>query len=189
MGVGGDNVRKLETRIFLGRMDMSSYRVELHKVSVERGIEWNDIFQLYCEHKSDQDGFYVSTVGLNGKQAIALIYAIGKKRADSGDRLFCIIRPNTGRSPRHETFNEIAKRFRRTSPEAAEQMWKVSSNVTIIIMFLFAGAIRRTESYMSTCIFSWQMSNGNRRCLLRNGTSYAYILCTFRFGTVRMADR
>jgi hypothetical protein len=129
LGIGGDNVQKLETRVFLGRRDKGSYRVELHKVGVERGINWTDAFQLYCEHQRDQDGFYVSTVGLNGKQAIALIYGIGKKRADSGDRLFCIIRPNTGRSPRHETFVEIAKRFRRTSPDAAEQMWKVGNHL------------------------------------------------------------
>lgn len=61
---------------------------------------------------------------MNGKMAAALVYGIGKKRLDTGARLFCVTRPSTGRSPKLETQAELAKRFRLATPEEAEPVWK-----------------------------------------------------------------
>uniref|UniRef100_A0A914W791 Uncharacterized protein n=1 Tax=Plectus sambesii TaxID=2011161 RepID=A0A914W791_9BILA len=123
LGMGGDHVRKLETRVFMGRIDKGNFRVEMHKIGVERGVNWSEALEQFAEHNSEHDGFYESTVGINGKLAAALIYAIGKKRLDSGARLFCVTRPNTGRSPKLETFAEIKKRFRKIPADQAESIW------------------------------------------------------------------
>lgn len=110
----------------MGRIDKGNFRVEMHKIGVERGVNWSEAMEQFAEHNSENDGFYVSTVGLNGKLAAALIYGIGKKRLDSGARLYCITRPNTGRSPKLETFTEIKKRFRKIPVDEAESIWNVS---------------------------------------------------------------
>uniref|UniRef100_A0A915C022 Strawberry notch AAA domain-containing protein n=1 Tax=Parascaris univalens TaxID=6257 RepID=A0A915C022_PARUN len=124
LGMGGDEARKLETRVFLGRADTGSFRVEMHKIGVERGVTWEDAYAIWKDHHTDEDGFYLSTVGVNGKMAAALVYGIGKKRLDTGARLFCVTRPSTGRSPKLETQAELAKRFRLATPEEAEPVWK-----------------------------------------------------------------
>ena len=50
LGTGGDQVRKLETRIFLGRAEKGSFRVEINKIGVERGIPWEDAYAIYMQH-------------------------------------------------------------------------------------------------------------------------------------------
>lgn len=83
-------------------------------------------FHFFCVFTivAFKDGFYLSTVGANGKKAAALIYGIGKKRLDTGARLYCITRPNTGRSPKLETMEELSKRFQPATLVQAEKIWK-----------------------------------------------------------------
>lgn len=65
-----------------------------------------------------------------GRRSVALIYCVGKKRADSGERLYCITRPNTGRNVgKLETYAEFSKRFTKLdSVHEAEQMWNEHYN-------------------------------------------------------------
>ncbi|VDK49347.1 unnamed protein product [Gongylonema pulchrum] len=58
-----------------------------------------------------------------GRKAAALVYGIGKKRLDTGARLFCVTRPSTGRSAKLETFDEISKRFQPSTPEETGKIW------------------------------------------------------------------
>lgn len=43
-------MRKLETRVFLGRVEKGSFRVEIHKIGVERGVSWEDAYAIFQEH-------------------------------------------------------------------------------------------------------------------------------------------
>uniref|UniRef100_A0A0R3RFZ8 AAA_34 domain-containing protein n=1 Tax=Elaeophora elaphi TaxID=1147741 RepID=A0A0R3RFZ8_9BILA len=124
LGMGGDEARKLETRIFMGHYESGFFRVEIHKIGVERGVSWEDAYAIWKDHHEDQDGFYLASVGNNGKKTAALVYGIGKKRLDTGARLFCITRPSTGRSAKLETIDELTKRFHLATPEETEQVWK-----------------------------------------------------------------
>ncbi|EFO21446.2 hypothetical protein LOAG_07043 [Loa loa] len=124
LGMGGDEARKLETRIFMGHYESGFFRVEIHKIGVERGVSWEDAYAIWKDHHEDQDGFYLASVGNNGKKTAALVYGIGKKRLDTGARLFCITRPSTGRSAKLETIDELTKRFYLATPEETEQVWK-----------------------------------------------------------------
>lgn len=49
---------KLETRVFVG--EQGTYRTEMHKIGVERGVSWEDAIKLYESHTDSEDGFYVS---------------------------------------------------------------------------------------------------------------------------------
>ncbi|EYB83525.1 hypothetical protein Y032_0334g2852 [Ancylostoma ceylanicum] len=124
LGTGGDQVRKLETRVFVGRAEKGGFRVEMQKIGVERGISWDEAFALFKEHNSDEDGFYVSNSSGTGRQVAVLVYGIGKRRFDNGARLYAVTRPSIGRSPKLITMAEITKRFIKVSPDDAKKLWE-----------------------------------------------------------------
>lgn len=134
-----DRVQKKESRLFRGSGQCGDFVVEMHKIVVMRGVPWEEALKLRLKHRSHGDGFYASTIGLNkgGKQGIAFIFGlgIGGEQAVGGGgnarvtaagtaRLYCVIRPNTGRSPRYETLDELMLRFNRVPDGQAEQMWR-----------------------------------------------------------------
>ncbi|KAF1762770.1 hypothetical protein GCK72_011033 [Caenorhabditis remanei] len=128
LGTGDDQVRKLETRVFTGRVDNGSFRVEMHKIGVERGVSWEEAMDLYKEHSNDDDGFYLCHPGgnntANTKKVAALVYGIGKNKVDSGARLYAITRPSTGRSPKLMTMADLSKRFSKVTVDEAKEVWK-----------------------------------------------------------------
>ncbi|KAK0409136.1 hypothetical protein QR680_004360 [Steinernema hermaphroditum] len=124
LGTGSDVVRKMETRVFVGHAQKGSFRVEMHKVVVERGVSWEQAMELYKDHNSEEDGFYISKKGPAGKRSAALIYGIGKLGMEKGVRMYALTRPSTGRSAKLEPIADIKKRFQKTPPEEAEQVWK-----------------------------------------------------------------
>lgn len=128
LGTGDDQVRKLETRVFTGRVDNGSFRVEMHKIGVERGVSWDEAMELYKEHSNDDDGFYLCHPGgansANTKKVAALVYGIGKIRMDNGARLYAITRPSTGRSPKLMTMADLSKRFSKVTVDEAKEVWK-----------------------------------------------------------------
>ncbi|KAK6742205.1 hypothetical protein RB195_009833 [Necator americanus] len=124
LGTGGDQVRKLETRVFVGRAEKGGFRVEMQKIGVERGVCWDEAFALFKEHNSDEDGFYVSNTSSSGRQVAVLVYGIGKRRFDNGARLYAVTRPSIGRSPKLITMAEITKRFVKVLPDDAKKLWE-----------------------------------------------------------------
>ncbi|CAJ0599514.1 unnamed protein product [Cylicocyclus nassatus] len=124
LGTGGDQVRKLETRVFVGRAEKGGFRVEMQKIGVERGLSWDEAYALYKEHNSDEDGFYVSNNANGGRQVAVLVYGIGKRRFDNGARLYAVTRPSIGRSPKLITMAEISKRFIKVLPDDAKKLWE-----------------------------------------------------------------
>ncbi|ULT98449.1 hypothetical protein L3Y34_000075 [Caenorhabditis briggsae] len=128
LGTGDDQVRKLETRVFTGRVDNGSFRVEMHKIGVERGVSWDEAMELFKEHSNDDDGFYLCHPGgantANTKKVAALVYGIGKIRMDNGARLYAITRPSTGRSPKLMTMADLSKRFSKVTVDEAKEVWK-----------------------------------------------------------------
>jgi hypothetical protein len=87
--------------------------------------------QLRKKHNGPHDGFYTSVVGLNSKKGIAFIFALGVgtsgilgTTAAGTPRLYCITRPNTGRSPKYESLNDIRQRFQPVTGDEAENLWK-----------------------------------------------------------------
>ncbi|VDK34606.1 unnamed protein product [Gongylonema pulchrum] len=53
IGTGGDEARKLETRVFTGRYESGFFRVEIHKIGVERGVSWEDAYAIWKDHHED----------------------------------------------------------------------------------------------------------------------------------------
>lgn len=104
-------------------MNTNDFHVEMHKISLHRGINWDEALSLVKLHNGINDGFYVSTIGFKKKISVALIYGIGKPYDGRNHRFYSITRPNTGRSPKFEPLNEILQRFRPISIEEAKKFW------------------------------------------------------------------
>ena len=65
LGLSGDKVLRTATHVFIGRGGgTGQYRVELHTIRVERGIDWTVALDSFRAHASANDGFYVQKVGL-----------------------------------------------------------------------------------------------------------------------------
>lgn len=62
LGTGDDQVRKLETRVFTGRVDNGSFRVEIHKIGVERGVSWEEAMELHKEHSNDDVSCWIGEI-------------------------------------------------------------------------------------------------------------------------------
>uniref|UniRef100_A0A915DG43 Strawberry notch n=1 Tax=Ditylenchus dipsaci TaxID=166011 RepID=A0A915DG43_9BILA len=93
IGVGSDRVSKTETRKFEGSMNANDFHVEMHKISLHRGVSWEEALSLLEIHQGPSDGFYVSSIGFKKKTSVALIYGIGKPLEGERHRQFGVTRP------------------------------------------------------------------------------------------------
>ncbi|CAE1330971.1 Protein strawberry notch homolog 1,Protein strawberry notch homolog 2,Protein strawberry notch [Acanthosepion pharaonis] len=109
LGSGGESVKKLETKIFVGNTDLNKARTELHTVSVERGLSWNQAIDIWKDCKGQDDGFYLSAQMRNGKKTAVL--AVHPPTMKKKERHFHVYRPNTGLQPRSESPAELKKKF------------------------------------------------------------------------------
>lgn len=121
LGSGGESVKKLETKIFVGNTDLNKARTELHTVSVERGLSWNQAIDIWKDCKGQDDGFYLSAQMRNGKKTAVL--AVHPPTMKKKERHFHVYRPNTGLQPRAESPAELKKKFHKVVSEDAKSWW------------------------------------------------------------------
>lgn len=125
--VGGYLVQKLDTREFRGSTAANTdFCVEMHKICLVRGVSWDEVQKLHSKHVGMLDGFYTSLVGTFRKRTVVFLYTVGEEAEDSNgkeNRLCAFIRPNTGRCPKLEPFDELKRRFKPISAEEAEPIW------------------------------------------------------------------
>lgn len=123
IGIGSDRVHRPETRKFVGLINSNDFLVEMHKISIQRGVSWEEAISLAAIHTDTADGFYISVQGYKRKPTVVLVYAIGNF-IEGLNRLYSITRPNTGRSPKHESLNDITMKYKKCTQEEAEPIWK-----------------------------------------------------------------
>ncbi|XP_056874617.1 protein strawberry notch homolog 1 isoform X1 [Takifugu flavidus] len=116
LGSGDEKVRKVHCRRFLTPGYTTSGHVELHTVSVERGMSWEEATHIWADQNGPDDGFYVQM--RNNKKTAILVKEVNTKK-----RLFLVYRPNTGRQLKLETYADIKKRFKKVLSEDAKQHW------------------------------------------------------------------
>ncbi|KAG7499032.1 hypothetical protein JOB18_027604 [Solea senegalensis] len=116
LGSGDEKVKKVNCRKFLTPGYTTSGHVELHTVSVERGMSWEEATHAWADQNGPDDGFYVQM--RNNKKTAILIKELNTKK-----RLFLVYRPNTGRQLKLETYTDIKKKFKKVLSEDAKQHW------------------------------------------------------------------
>ncbi|XP_076019895.1 protein strawberry notch homolog 1 [Genypterus blacodes] len=126
LGSGDEKVKKVDCRKFLTPGYTTSGHVELHTVSVERGMSWEEATHAWAEQNGADDGFYVQM--RNNKKTAILVKEVNAKK-----RLFLVYRPNTGRQLKLEPYADIKKKFKKVLSEDAKQHWseqyKSSANI------------------------------------------------------------
>ncbi|XP_028319438.1 protein strawberry notch homolog 1 [Gouania willdenowi] len=116
LGSGDEKVKKVHCRKFLTPGYTTSGHVELHTVSVERGMSWEEATHAWADQNGADDGFYVQA--RNNKKTSILVKEVNTKK-----RLFLVYRPNTGRQLKLETYADLKKKFKKVLSEDAKQLW------------------------------------------------------------------
>ncbi|KAM9735788.1 protein strawberry notch homolog 1 isoform 2-T3 [Menidia menidia] len=116
LGSGDEKVKNVDCRKFLTPGYTASGHVELHTVSVERGMSWEEATHAWADQNGPDDGFYVQM--RNNKKTAILVKEVNTKK-----RLFLVYRPNTGRQVKLETYTDIKKKFKKVLSEDAKQHW------------------------------------------------------------------
>ncbi|KAK9499331.1 hypothetical protein O3M35_002384 [Rhynocoris fuscipes] len=102
--------------------------IELHKVSVERGMCWEDAFNLWSRYSGFKDGFYCSIhqKTRNKEIILAILEKSSRERHNSygsEEDLYTVYRPNVGQQLKKETMKNILKRYKATEMDEAERLW------------------------------------------------------------------
>ncbi|CAJ0941779.1 unnamed protein product, partial [Mesorhabditis belari] len=123
LGSGGTQVQVQNTRVFLGSPERGSFRVEMHKIAVERGITWDEALSISKLHVGKEDGFYVLRKNTCKQQACILAYGVEMLNGDN-KKSYIITRPSTGRSAKLESIADLSRKFVKTQIDTAEKLWK-----------------------------------------------------------------
>ncbi|XP_063396548.1 protein strawberry notch homolog 1-like [Mytilus trossulus] len=122
LGAGEEKVSKKETKTFVGNAALNTAKTELNTVTVERGMSWTQVLNLYRKYSGEQDGFYVSANDKFWKKtAILAVYHTTNKKKE---KLYDVYRPNTGRQPHPESLTGLLKRYKKVLPDNAQKWWE-----------------------------------------------------------------
>lgn len=78
-------------------------------------------------------------------------------------RLYCVTRPNTGRSPKYELINELMQRFEPISKEEGEELWKEQlegkkrKEIKYIFLSLFQNVSSSLLFWKMFCRTTWSI--------------------------------
>lgn len=121
LGAHGEAVNNLSVQTFVGNSVFGTATTELHTVSVERGMSWNESFELRASQTTHpDDGYYLSNQSRNGKKTAILVICQSRSKKRS---LFSVYRPNTGLQSKQDTLEDIRKKYRKVSEPEARSSW------------------------------------------------------------------
>ncbi|XP_058836760.1 protein strawberry notch isoform X2 [Topomyia yanbarensis] len=131
LGAAGENVTRVKITKFIRKHSTGVAPTELHTVQVERGMIWQEAIDKWADLGSETEGFYLSKQARNGKLAAILAVEIEntastKKKSSlksKKDMMFQIYRPNTGLQFKHESLDELEKKYKKVLIDEAEAHW------------------------------------------------------------------
>ncbi|XP_033748183.1 protein strawberry notch homolog 1-like isoform X1 [Pecten maximus] len=128
LGSGGESVKKLESRVFVGNTATNTARTELTTFSVERGMSWTGASEIWRKYTGSEDGFYVSTQERSMKKTavLAVYYGLSKKK----EKMYNVYRPNTGRQVHTESLTNLKKKYKKVLPDVAKPIWDDQYNLS-----------------------------------------------------------
>lgn len=129
LGTAGDQVKRLKCDNFLIRHATGTAKLELHTVTVERGMTWTQALDIWTELVGSDEGFYVSLQPRNGKLTVVLAVSSAtasrkKDKKERGEKMYSVYRPNTGLQLRQESLSEIKKKYKKVIPDEAQPHWQ-----------------------------------------------------------------
>ncbi|XP_072516652.1 si:ch73-63e15.2 isoform X2 [Salminus brasiliensis] len=118
---GNDEIYNETQEKFLTPGNPQEGQVTLYKISVDRGMHWDEALKKSQTLSSPDEGFYLSHK-LRGAHPCVLLAEQGR-----GHNLV-LYKPNVGKQKQTENLENIQKKYRKVTPEEAKDSWEGQFN-------------------------------------------------------------
>ncbi|XP_036171554.1 protein strawberry notch homolog 2 isoform X3 [Myotis myotis] len=119
---GIEEIYEESQQVFLAPGHPQDGQVIFYKITVDRGLKWEEAYTRSLELTGPHDGFYLSYKARGNKPSCLLA-------EQNRSNLFTVYKPNIGRQSQLETFDSLCRKFYRVTAEEARELWE--SNYTL----------------------------------------------------------
>ncbi|CAG7722769.1 unnamed protein product [Allacma fusca] len=149
---GSGALKRLSVNTYYQKHATGRGKIELHRLLVERGLNWTDAMIKYQDLSDDKEGFYLLRQKRNDKRIAILAIAEESVKVESGKKekgktMYTIYRPSTGLQMRKETWKELNSKYEKLEPELVKASWEnqfLSSKTTCAHAFWRGNCKART---------------------------------------------
>uniref|UniRef100_A0A8C8HZ33 Protein strawberry notch homolog 2 n=1 Tax=Oncorhynchus tshawytscha TaxID=74940 RepID=A0A8C8HZ33_ONCTS len=118
---GNDEIYEEKQETFMTVGNPQDGQVVLYKISVDRGMPWEEAYEKVQNLNSPDEGFYLSHK-LRGNHPCVLLAEQGRGRN------FIVYKPNIGKQAHPESLDNLQLRYRKVTPEQAKDSWESQFN-------------------------------------------------------------
>ncbi|XP_039694932.1 protein strawberry notch homolog 2 [Pteropus medius] len=121
---GIDEIYEESQQVFLAPGHPQDGQIVFYKISVDRGLKWEEAYTRSLELTGPHDGFYLS-YKVRGNQPSCLL------AEQNHGKFFTVYKPNIGRQSQQETFDSLCRKFHRVTAEEAREPWESSYTLSL----------------------------------------------------------
>ncbi|XP_041862042.1 protein strawberry notch homolog 2 isoform X2 [Melanotaenia boesemani] len=114
---GNDEIYEEKQETFLTPGNPQDGQVVLYKISVDRGMPWDEAYSRSQKLSGPDEGFYLSQK-LRGNSPCVLLAEQGRGKN------FIVYKPNIGKQTHPESLDNLLQRYRKVTPEEANEIWE-----------------------------------------------------------------
>ncbi|KAG7488063.1 hypothetical protein MATL_G00029300 [Megalops atlanticus] len=114
---GNDEIYEETQEKFLTAGNPQDGQVVLYKISVDRGMHWDEAYSKSQTLSGPDEGFYLSHK-LRGNHPCVLLAEQGRGRN------LILYKPNIGKQAHPETLDNLQRKYRKVTPEQAKDSWE-----------------------------------------------------------------
>ncbi|XP_067872364.1 protein strawberry notch homolog 2-like isoform X2 [Heterodontus francisci] len=114
---GVEEIYEESQQVFLTPGHPQDGQVVLYKISVDRGMPWEEAYQKSLTLTGSDDGFYLSH-RLRGNEPFALL------AEQITVKHYVLYKPNIGKQIQPESFDNLQKKYKRVEPGEAKEYWQ-----------------------------------------------------------------
>uniref|UniRef100_A0ACB8F257 Protein strawberry notch 2 n=1 Tax=Sphaerodactylus townsendi TaxID=933632 RepID=A0ACB8F257_9SAUR len=116
---GIDEIYEESKEVFLTPGHPQDGQVVFYKISVDRGLKWEEAYEKSLQLMGSYDGFYLSFKVRGSKYTCLLA-------EQNRGKYFTLYKPNIGKQIQLESLDSLQKKYRRVLPEQAKEHWESS---------------------------------------------------------------
>uniref|UniRef100_A0AAQ5XJ67 Protein strawberry notch homolog 2 n=1 Tax=Amphiprion ocellaris TaxID=80972 RepID=A0AAQ5XJ67_AMPOC len=113
---GNDEIYEEKQETFLTVGNPQDGQVVLYKISVDRGMPWDEAYNRSLKLSGPDEGFYLSQKVSNHPCVLLAEQGRGKN--------FIVYKPNIGKQTHPESLDNLHQRYRKVTPEEARDSWE-----------------------------------------------------------------
>ncbi|XP_075592491.1 protein strawberry notch homolog 2 isoform X1 [Balearica regulorum gibbericeps] len=155
---GVDEIYEESKEVFLTPGHPQDGQVVFYKISVDRGLRWEEAYEKSLKLTGSFDGFYLSYKVRGSKHTCLLA-------EQSRGRNFILYKPNIGKQSQPESLDSLQKKYRRVLPVEAKEHWEKS--------YRFSLENCNHASWNGSC----KLSQQGKECFQGMRLRHYYMLC------------